>query len=99
MYTGTRINTHTHTHTPYTHTNAHTCTYVHTHTHTYIHTNVRMLCRYYNKFNSRSISFAMHYGESVLLSSYGVWRNNLLIRTRLFILLEWFISQSRVVFS
>ena len=43
------------------------------------YTNVRKLCRYYNKF--KSISFVMYNVESILLSSYVVWRNNLLTKT------------------
>ena len=53
------------------------------------YTNVRKLCRYYNMFEF--ISFAMYNVESILLSSYLVWRNDLLIYTMLlngFILLE-----------
>jgi len=53
------------------------------------YTNVRKLCRYYNMF--MSISLAMYNVESILLSSYVVWRNDLLIHTRQldgFILLE-----------
>ena len=41
--------------------------------------NVRKLCRYYNIFES--ISFVMYNVESILLSSYVVWRNDLLIYT------------------
>ena len=43
------------------------------------YTNVRKLCRYYNMFES--ISFVMYNVESILLSSYVVWRNDLLIHT------------------
>jgi len=53
--------------------------------------NVRKLCRYYNMFDS--ISFVMYNVESILLTSYVVWRNDLLIHTKLrngFILLESF---------
>jgi len=53
------------------------------------YTNVRKLCRYYNMFES--ISFVMYNVESILLSSYVVCRNDLLIHTMLlngFILLE-----------
>jgi len=40
---------------------------------------VRKLCRYYNMFES--ISFVMYNVEYILLSSYVVWRNDLLIHT------------------
>ena len=43
-----------------------------------------------------SINFVMYNVESILLSSYMVWRNDLLIRTMLFdgvILLEAFVTQ------
>ena len=45
------------------------------------YTNVRRLCRYYNMFES--ITFVMYNVESILLSSYLVWRNDLLIHTML----------------
>jgi len=45
------------------------------------YTNVRKLCRYYKMFES--ISFVMYNVESILLSSYVVWRNDLLILTML----------------
>ena len=57
------------------------------------YTNVRKLCRYYNMFEY--ISFVMYTLESILLSSYVVWRNDLLIHTMLldgFILLESFVT-------
>ena len=57
------------------------------------YTNVRKLCRYYNMFES--ISFVMYNLKSILLSSYVVWRNDLLIHTMLlngFILLESFVT-------
>ena len=56
------------------------------------YTNVRKLCRYYNMLES--ISFDMYNVESMLLSYYVVWRNDLLILTMLlngFILLESFV--------
>ena len=57
------------------------------------YTNVRKLCRYNNMFES--ISFVMYHVESILLSSYVVWRNDLLIHIMLFdrfILLESFVT-------
>ena len=57
------------------------------------YTNVRKLCRYYNMFEF--ISFVVYNVESILLSSYVVWRNDLLIHTMLldgFILLESFVT-------
>ena len=61
------------------------------------YTNVRKLCRYYNLFEF--ISFVMYNVESILLSSYVVWRNDLLIHTILldgFILLESFINPAGI---
>lgn len=61
------------------------------------YTNVRKLCLYYNMFES--ISFAMYNVESMLLSSYVVWRNDLLIYTMLldgFILLESFVTPAGI---
>ena len=61
------------------------------------YTNVRKLCRYYNMFES--ISFVMCNVESILLSSYVVWRNDLLIHTMLldgFILLESFVTPAGI---
>ena len=43
------------------------------------YTNVRKLCRYYNIF--KFISFAIYIAGSIFLSSYVVWRNDLLIYT------------------
>ena len=57
------------------------------------YTNVRKVCRYYNMFEF--ISFVMYNVESILLSSYVVWRNDLLIHTMLldgYILLESFVT-------
>ena len=57
------------------------------------YTNVRKLCLYYNIFES--ISFIMYIVEYILLSSYVIWRNDLLIYTMLldgFILLESFFT-------
>ena len=56
-------------------------------------TNVRKLCRYYNMFEF--IRFVMYNVESILLSSYLVCRNDLLIHTMLlggFILLESYVT-------
>ena len=56
------------------------------------YTNVWKLCRYYNMFNP--IRFAINNVESILLSSYMVSRNDILIHTMLFggfILLESFV--------
>ena len=61
------------------------------------YTNVRKLCRYYNMFEC--ISFVMYNVESILLSSYVVWRNDLLIHTMLldgFILLESFVTPAGI---
>ena len=61
------------------------------------YTYVRRLCRYYNMFES--ISFVMYNVESILLSSYVVWRNDLLIHTMLldrFILLESFVTPAGI---
>ena len=61
------------------------------------YTNVRRLCHYYNLFES--ISFVMYNIESILLSSYVVWRNDLLIHTMLFdgfILLESFVTPAGI---
>jgi len=61
------------------------------------YTNVRKLCRYYNMFEF--ISFLMYNIESILLSSYVVWRNDLLIHTMLldgFILLETFVTPAGI---
>lgn len=61
------------------------------------YTNVRKLCRYYNMFEF--ISFVMYNVESILLSSYVVWRNDLLIHTMLldgFILLESFVTPAGI---
>ena len=60
------------------------------------YTNVRMLCRYYM---FESISFVMYNVERILLSSYVVWRNDLLINTMLFggfILLESFFTPAGI---
>ena len=59
--------------------------------------NVKMLYRYYTMFNS--ISFAMYNVESILLSSYVVWWNDLLIHTMLFdgfILVEGFVTPAGI---
>jgi len=64
------------------------------------YTNVRKLCRYYNSYNF--INFAKHDVESVLLYSYVVWRNDLLIHTMLFggfILLEAFVIPADIFMS
>ena len=56
-----------------------------------------MLYRYYN--TCKSITIAMYNVESVMLSSYVVWRNDLLIHTMLidgFILLESFVTPSGI---
>ena len=56
------------------------------------YTNVRRLCRYYM---FEYISFVTYHVESILLSSYVDWRNDLLIHTMLldgFILLESFVT-------
>ena len=61
------------------------------------YTNVRKLCPYYNMF--QSISFVMYNIESILLSSYVVLRNDLLIHTMLldgFILLETFVTPAGI---
>jgi len=61
------------------------------------YTSVRKLCRYYSMFES--ISFVMCHVESILLSSYVVWRNDLLIHTMLldeFILLETFVTPAGI---
>jgi len=61
------------------------------------YTSVRKLCRYYNMFES--ISFVIYNVESILLSSYVVWRNDLLIHTMLlggFILMESFVTQAGI---
>jgi len=61
------------------------------------YTNVRKLCRYYNMFES--IRFIMYNVECILLSSYVVWRNDLLIQTMLldgFILLESFVTPAGI---
>ena len=77
---------------------------VHAHTHILsisiqipYYTNVRKLCRYYNMFES--ISFVMYNVEPILLSSYVVWRIDLLIHTMLldgFILLESFVTPAGI---
>jgi len=46
------------------------------------YTNVRKLCRYYNMFES--IGFFWYNVEYILLSSYVVWRYDLLLHTMLF---------------
>ena len=61
------------------------------------YTNVRKLCRYYNMFEF--ISLVMYNVESILLCSYVVWRNDLLIHTILldgFILLELFVTPAGI---
>ena len=61
------------------------------------YTNVRKLCRYYNMFES--IRFVMYNVESIYLSSYVGWRNDLLIHTVLFdgfILLESFVTPAGI---
>ena len=62
------------------------------------YTNVRKLCRYYNMFEF--ISFVMYNVKSILLSSYVVWRNDLLIHTMLlvgFILLKSFVKPASII--
>jgi len=64
------------------------------------YTSVSKLCLYYNMFES--ISFVMYHVESILLSSYVVWRNDLLIHTILldgFILLESFVTPAHISIS
>ena len=66
-------------------------------THIPYYTNVRKLFRYYNMFEP--ISFVMYDVESILLSSYVVWRNDLLIHTMLldgFILLWSFVTPAGI---
>jgi hypothetical protein len=61
------------------------------------YTNVRKLCRHYNMFEF--ISFVMNNVEYIVLSSYVVWRNDLLIHTMLldgFILLESFVTPAGI---
>jgi len=61
------------------------------------YTNVRKLCRYYNMFES--ISFDIYNVESMLLSSYVAWRNDILILTMLHyvcILLESFVTPAGI---
>ena len=61
------------------------------------YTNVRKLCRYYNIFEF--ISLVMYNVESILLSSYVVWRNDLLIHTMLldgFTLLQLFVTPAGI---
>ena len=58
------------------------------------YTNERKLCYYYNMF--KFISFAVYNVESILLSSYVICQNDLLIHTMLFnrfVLLESFLAQ------
>ena len=60
------------------------------------YTNVRKLCRYYM---FEFISFVLYNVESILLSSYVVWRNDLLIHTMMldgFILLESFVTPAGI---
>ena len=60
------------------------------------YTNVRKLCPYYM---FQSISFIMYNVESMLLTSYVVWRNDLLIHTMLldgFIPLESFVTPAGI---
>ena len=91
------VSTHTHTDT-HTHTRARARTYtvpdiLSISIQIPYYTNVRKLCRYYNMFES--ISFVMYNVESILLSSYVVWRNDQLIHTMLFdgfILLDSFVT-------
>ena len=59
--------------------------------------NVRKLYRYYNIFEF--INYVMYNVESILLSSYVVWRNDLLNHTMLlegFILLESFVTPAGI---
>jgi len=61
------------------------------------YTNVRKLCRYYNMFEF--ISLVMYNVDCILLSSYVVWRNDLLIQTMLFggfILLGLFVTPAGI---
>jgi len=60
---------------------------------------VRKLCRYHNMFESMYGVFVMYNVESILLSSYVVWRNDLLIHTMMlggFILLESFVTPAGI---
>ena len=61
------------------------------------YTNVRKICRNYYMFSI--IRFDLRNVESILLSSYVVWHNDLLIHTMLldgFILLESFVTPAGI---